>query len=124
MTLRALAPALVALSLLAGCTPETSPTPPGEVAGSDQQRLTTAAPSADLAAAVAGNTDFALDLYRKLGARDPGNLFVSPQSITLAIRRPSARQLLVHRKCTSKTPAGTSNSQGWLAPKTQANQPA
>ncbi len=85
MTSRALAPALVALSLFAACAPETTPTPPGEVAGSDKQRLTSAAPSADLAAAVAGNTDFALDLYRKLGASDSGNLFVSPQSITLAL---------------------------------------
>lgn len=84
MRLYALTSALVALTL-AACTPEPQPTPPGEVAGSDKQRLTTAAPPADLAAAVAGNTDFALDLYRKLGAAQQGNLFLSPQSITLAL---------------------------------------
>lgn len=85
MRLRTLVPALLALSLAASCAPPTEPQPPGEVAGSDKQRLTAAAPSADLAAAVAGNTDFGLDLYRKLGAGSPDNLFISPQSITLAL---------------------------------------
>lgn len=85
MSIRALLPALVASSLLAvACTPG-EPTPPGTVAGSDKQRLTTAAPAADLSAAVAGNTDFAFDLYRKLGAAGGDNLFLSPQSITLAL---------------------------------------
>lgn len=84
MSHRALVPALVALSLVAACTPG-EPTPPGEVAASSKQRITSAAPAADLAAAVAGNTDFALDLYRKLGAGGGDNLFISPQSITLAL---------------------------------------
>lgn len=80
---RALVPATVALSLLAAaCTP--TPTPPGDVAGSDKARITTAAPAGDVTQAVAGNTEFALDLFKRLGA-EPGNLFVSPQSITLAL---------------------------------------
>jgi len=71
-------------SLLLACgTPEVQP--PGELAGSSKQRITTAAPAADLTAAVAGNTDFALDLYRVLTAGKQDNLFISPQSITLAL---------------------------------------
>jgi serpin B len=76
--------AFVAVLFAIGCTTP-DPTPPGDVAASDKQRLTTAAPSADLAAAVAGNTDFGLDLYRQLGSSQQGNLFISPQSITLAL---------------------------------------
>lgn len=84
MRLRKLVPSLVSLFLAVSCAP-VPVEPPGDVAGSDQQRLTSAAPSADLTAAVAGNTDFALDLYRQLKGGASDNLFVSPQSISLAL---------------------------------------
>lgn len=84
MTTRlALLTAATSLFLAACGTPEV--TPPGDVAGSSKQRITTSAPAADLTAAVAGNTDFALDLYRVLSAGKQDNLFFSPQSITLAL---------------------------------------
>jgi serpin B len=57
-------------------TPEPSPTPPPD-------RTTTR--QADLDALVAGNTQFALDLYARLGAQDPGNIFCAPQSISTAL---------------------------------------
>lgn len=83
--------ALAALALACSPAQSTNPeplpalTPPGDVAASSQARLTTPAPGADLAAAVAGNTDFALELYRRLAAETPGNLFLSPQSISVAL---------------------------------------
>lgn len=84
MTTRIALLSLTTSLFLAACgTPEV--TPPGEVAGSSKQRITSAAPAADLKAAVAGNTDFALDLYRVLTAGKQDNLFISPQSITLAL---------------------------------------
>jgi len=76
------------LSLLAAlvfvsfaCTPP----PPGEAVGSSKQRITAAAPQADLDTAIAGNTDFALDLYRTMTSGKDGNLFISPHSISLAL---------------------------------------
>jgi serpin B len=71
------------LLLLACGTPDVPP--PGELVGSSKERITSAAPAADLEAAVKGNTDFALDLYRVLTAGKQDNLFISPQSITLAL---------------------------------------
>jgi serine protease inhibitor len=58
---------------------------------SAQERVE-AAPPADVALAVRGNTAFALDLYRALAA-EPGNLFFSPFSIseTLAMTSAGAR---------------------------------
>lgn len=89
MTTRTAFHALTTSLLLAvtgcGTPPPGEVLPPGEVAGSSKERLTTAAPAADLAQAVAGNTDFALDLYRVLTAGKQENLFISPQSITLAL---------------------------------------
>jgi serpin B len=43
-----------------------------------------AAPVSDVAKVVAGNGAFAVDLYRQL-AKDPGNLFFSPSSISTAL---------------------------------------
>lgn len=67
-------------ALLLGC----APTPPGELARSDKERVTTAAPPADVEAAVQGNTAFALDVYRALAAKE-GNLVFSPASVTTAL---------------------------------------
>lgn len=70
------------LPLLA-CGPQMQD-PPGELAASKLDRITTAAPQGDLDQAIANNTDFALALYRKLGAQG-GNLVFSPHSITVAL---------------------------------------
>lgn len=51
---------------------------------SDKTRVQAAAPSADVAALVAGNNAFAFDLYRELSAAS-GNLFYSPHSISSAL---------------------------------------
>jgi serpin B len=80
MTLARLPALLVALALSA-CG---NVTPPGELASSQQQRITQAAPQADLESTVASNTAFALDVYRKLAS--PGtNVVFSPYSITTAL---------------------------------------
>ncbi len=79
-----------ALSLAAvGCTsstenPDPDPEKPAEcsdasksgcVVASEKQRITSpAVPDADLEAAVAGNTAFALDLYQQIRT-EPGNIF-------------------------------------------------
>ncbi len=58
-----------------------------QVAASSKPRASAAvaaASTADLAALVDGNTDFAFDLYQKLRTED-GNLFYSPYSISLAL---------------------------------------
>jgi len=44
------------------------------------------ADDSDIAAVVAGNTAFAIDIYRQLiGEGDGGNLFISPSSISSAV---------------------------------------
>jgi serpin B len=87
-----------ALSLLAaGCSSASTPEPPdrgaaacdsskpGCVVASDKQRITSpSVPDADLKAAVAGNTAFALDLYQQLRT-EKGNVFYSPFSISEAL---------------------------------------
>jgi serpin B len=74
---------LVSLFTLAACQAPKDPAP-GELASSSQERITTAAPSADLAAAVSNNTEFGLDLYRKLKTGSD-NLVFSPHSISVAL---------------------------------------
>ncbi|MCP3135979.1 serpin family protein [Pyxidicoccus xibeiensis] len=80
---------LTALLLLAGCSSEDKdeqsfPEPPGELVASDLQRARSPNVAAeDLAAVVAGNTDFGAALYR-LSTRPGENLFFSPYSITQA----------------------------------------
>ena len=72
--------------LLAACGPASS----SQLARSAATRLTAPnAPAADLAALVQGNNNFALDLYRSLEVQ-PGNLILSPFSISLALAMTSA----------------------------------
>jgi serpin B len=84
---------LFVLTVTAGCLPITAwepMRPSGEQTA--ESRQTTPAAEADVAAAVEGNTRFALDLYAQL-RREPGNLFFSPYSIStaLAMTRAGAR---------------------------------
>jgi serpin B len=72
---------LVTLSACGG--PVSSPAP-GELAASKKQRITSAAPSGDLDQTVAGNNDFAADLYRGLATGNE-NLAFSPYSISTAL---------------------------------------
>ncbi|MBK9265484.1 MAG: serpin family protein [Polyangiaceae bacterium] len=90
-------PLVLSLSTLA-CTTTVEPNPAapvdaechdatkaGCVIRSSQQRIQTPdVPSADLAALVQGNTDFAADLYQRLRT-EPGNFFYSPHSISSAL---------------------------------------
>lgn len=83
------------LAAAAGCD---SPAPGGPDAGechdegtagcvlaSDEQRIQSPdVPSEDLQALVTGNTTFALDLHHQLES-EPGNLFYSPHSISMAL---------------------------------------
>lgn len=76
---------LVLLLGIVGCAAPFEPEP--AAAAVQQSDVTRAAPqvaSADSAAVVAGNSAFALDLYRQLATRE-GNLFLSPYSISLAL---------------------------------------
>jgi serpin B len=80
---------LTALLLLAGCSSEDKegqalPEPPGELVASDKPRERAPnVPAEDLAAVVAGNTDFGAALYRQ--NMQPGeNLSFSPYSLTQA----------------------------------------
>ncbi|MBL8785956.1 MAG: serpin family protein [Deltaproteobacteria bacterium] len=70
-----------------GGTPDTGGEPGFEVAQSAFSRdLDPAANDAELTTLVAGNTTFALDLYRWLRTDKPGdNLFYSPHSISVAL---------------------------------------
>jgi serpin B len=77
-----LSSSLLLFSLMA-CTSSESTEPP--MIKSDLARDTTPdATDADLDTLVAGNTDFAADLYR-LASGEDGNLFMSPHSITTAL---------------------------------------
>ncbi len=103
----------LALILAAGCatngpavasdSPASVPAPLGEalapaIPEASEPTATESAPQADatveqLATLSAGNTAFAMDLYRWLAAKEQGNLFVSPASIStaLAMTRGGAR---------------------------------
>ena len=83
------------LTAAAGCdsgtepeAPETECTDaatPGCVVRSDKQRIMSPdVPAEDLEAAVAGNSAFAMSLYKQLQS-EPGNLFYSPHSISVAL---------------------------------------
>ena len=67
-------------------SPPSTETPAGlDIARSEKQRVTSPDVSAsDLADLVAGNSAFAFDLYQVL-REEPGNLFYSPYSISLAL---------------------------------------
>ncbi len=77
-------------SLLFACSNEPAPPPMSgpagaEVVASEKARLTTPeVEPEDQAALGVGNRAFALDLYDQL-AEDPGNLFLSPYSISVAL---------------------------------------
>ena len=73
---------VVSVFCLAACEAPRQPAP-GELAASTQQRITVAAPSADLDQAVTDNTDFAIDVYKKINGGQ-GNLVFSPHSISVA----------------------------------------
>ena len=95
MRLNRLTSTLLPLTLafaLAACNGATTPNPPpddgqhGTVLQSSQQRDTSPnVPPEDLAALVAGNTDFAFDMYHQIRQTKEGNLFFSPQSISQAL---------------------------------------
>ena len=70
--------------IVSGCAPK-PPMPPGEIAWSEKQRLTSPnVNQAGLADLVNGNSAFVFDLYQAL-AEENGNLFYSPYSISLAL---------------------------------------
>ena len=82
-----LAIVLIAAFAITGCGTDDGTPSGGEVGElkSDQQRITNPQlGTGELAALVAGNTDFALDLYQQVRAT-PGNLFYSPFSISIAL---------------------------------------
>lgn len=59
---------------------------PGEIQASDVERdLDPALPPGALETLVAGNTAFAVEMYRSVGANANGNLFMSPLSVSLAL---------------------------------------
>jgi serine protease inhibitor len=84
--LKLLVGTLTLLSLaLGGCGAQEEELYGGEEARSDKQRLASpVVPASDLQAQVKGNTTFAFELYQRL-CGDPGNLFFSPHSISLAL---------------------------------------
>ena len=77
---------LLAFSFLsASCGSSGSDPGPGTVLKSDKQRISNPDVSdADALAQAAGNRSFAVDMYREL-AREDGNVFFSPYSISLAL---------------------------------------
>lgn len=73
--------------LITGCVepPDGNGTPPGEIVQSAKPRVNSpAVPQPDLAELVAGNGTFALELYQQV-REEPGNVFYSPYSISLAL---------------------------------------
>jgi serpin B len=91
-TLLALVLALGLAAGLGACDGSRTTTPPpddgqhGTVLRSSQQRdASPEVPASDLAALVAGNSDFAFDLYHQIRKTEEGNLFFSPQSISQAL---------------------------------------
>jgi serpin B len=79
------------LGLGAGCNSPVVP-PPGDVVQSLKTRQTDPrVSSSDLSELVLGNSNFALDLYRKLCEQTPNeNIFYSPYSLSLALAMTSA----------------------------------
>ena len=69
-----------------GFTPDgESPSDDFDYVWSEKQRMTSVSvPAADTATLIAGNTAFAIDLYQAVRG-EPGNLFMSPHSISLAL---------------------------------------
>jgi serpin B len=73
---------LLSLALLAACTDSTTEIPEvkSDVARDLQPNVTTS----EFTTLVAGNTEFATDLYKQV-RNEPGNLFMSPHSISIAL---------------------------------------
>ncbi len=81
MSVGLLLPAVV----FCACGGGTSEAIPGQEVKSDKQRLATP-PDTDVPELVAGNTQFAVDVYKELAARSEGdNIFFSPYSISVAL---------------------------------------
>jgi serpin B len=75
---------LLACVLVAACTDGSSIPEIPEVRSELSRDMAPNVSSSDLAAAVAGNTAFAADLYKQV-RDEPGNLFMSPHSISTAL---------------------------------------
>jgi serpin B len=73
---------LLSLALLAACTSSTPDIP--EVRSDVARDMQPVVNAADYATLVSGNTQFAADLYRQVHDK-PGNLFMSPHSISIAL---------------------------------------
>ncbi|MEO5730495.1 MAG: serpin family protein [Byssovorax sp.] len=83
--------ALSSLAAIAGCGSSSTPAPTGEYTNPDAEEYAVASTKqgvqsnpvtpTQVEAVVHGNTAFAIDLYRQLAA-EPGNLFLSPFSIS------------------------------------------
>ncbi len=81
LSVRLLLPAF----LFCACGGGTTTLTPGQEVKSDKQRLA-APPDTDVPELVAGNTQFAVDVYRELAAKSEGdNIFFSPYSISVAL---------------------------------------
>ncbi len=70
-----LAPLLAAAALAAGCGQAAPPLPPPPPPP----------PTEDMKALAAGNTDFAVDLYKRVAATTDGNIVLSPYSVSSAL---------------------------------------
>lgn len=71
-------------AVLVGCGGEPNVPPPGELLASTKQRITQAAPQADVDRTVDSATSFAFDVYRKLPASADNTAF-SPYSVSVAL---------------------------------------
>ena len=65
--------------------PEATGTPAGGAQSAKKREIAPDVPATDFADLVAGNTDFAFDLYQVLASSGDGNLFYSPYSISAAL---------------------------------------
>ncbi len=76
---------------LCACIPNNPEEPEaGELVRSERERITVAAPQADVQAAVRGLNALSFDLHRKLSESESGNLITSPTSFTTALSAASA----------------------------------
>ena len=75
---------LMTAAMLSACDNEPQPVVPPDEFRSDRKRAAPSATDTEISNLVSGNSAFAFDLYRALGAAE-GNLFYSPYSISLAL---------------------------------------
>ncbi|MEW5740483.1 MAG: serpin family protein [Myxococcota bacterium] len=83
-SLRIAAVSVVAALTLLACGGEANVPAPGELVKSSKDRITQAAPQADVDAVVDGATTFAFDVYRKLPTTQENTAF-SPYSVSVAL---------------------------------------